>query len=614
MIERIAAGEVIERPAQVVKELIENSIDAEATEIDVEVIDATEISVSDNGVGIPKDDLALAVERHATSKIISSEDLFRLRTYGFRGEALASLAAVSELSILSRFEKDECAYELKSHFGERLAIGSASHPAGTRIRFQRLFDNIPARKKFLKSSGAEIAQIRRTLKSFALCHPKVTFRLRNQGKLQDFYQKTSKPLLRVQEVLSTKPLYHLLGEENGFRAEIYFSSPHEVVKTSQNIWLFCQNRWITDRTLQSAILESYRNLLMHGEFPVVYLNLTVPDDFIDINVHPTKSQIRFLDNRVVFRFVHEKLREALHQAPWNSDRNVSADDASIDWPSRHAPQTPPEPNQWVNFEFTPASQQKDRSVLGNDSYQRVDFANENIQPMSSRLLFSSSAVSQQPQNGDTKSQFCEDLFSALGAPQGGFWEQMPILGQLRKTYIACKGASGLIMVDQHAAHERIMFERLQQSWKSGHASDVQRYLIPPRLTLNSEAVEALNTLAEQWMRMGIELEVCGPEEITVNAKPTWLTDKALMGALEKCAKELVELGGSFRMEKRLSDLQSTMACHSAVRAGDELNFEEMKSLLKQMDEFPLSGFCPHGRPVSVEWSWRDMEKDFGRIV
>jgi DNA mismatch repair protein MutL len=572
VVDQIAAGEVLERPAHLIKELVENSIDAGATEIEIEYDNGgRNVRISDNGCGMTKEDLPLALLRHATSKIQASEDLFRLSSFGFRGEALASIAAVSRLTITSRTKKDQEAHVLRSEFGETESLSTASAPAGTSIVTDGLFENVPARLKFLKSDAAESAQIKSVLKALALAHPNVQFRVRSKGQLQSFWPAKADWKSRAEEVLDFKPFYEAQGEENGIQVRALLGSPNHTLQQNRGLWIFVQDRWVQDRSLAVAVIEAYRHLLMHGEYPQVVLSLHVPKEFVDVNVHPTKSQVKFIDAQKVFRAVHHVLRATLEQAPWVPSR-----------PAVALTPSPSEEETTVRF---------DDAAFSAIQYQKKEFQ---IQ------------IAKEP-TGPYESH------APVRADGQVFWSQMEVIGQAQLTYIVAQTQGDFYLVDQHAAHERIVFERLMKQWKAARF-DSQSLLLPLAIDLPIHEMEAIETTFSQMHALGLTVEKMGPETLAISAIPSFVTESGVVHAIKNLANEMAANGGSFAWERKVGDLFASMACHSVVRAGQNLSIEQMKSLLAQMDEFPLSTFCPHGRPVSVNWSFAELERKFGRIL
>lgn len=597
VVNQIAAGEVVERPSHLVKELVENSLDANSTQIQIDVnFGGKFIKITDNGDGIVKEDLPLALQRHATSKITQTNDLWKLSTYGFRGEALASVAAVSKLTLMSKSKNAKSGFQIKSDFGLISEVMPSSIDQGTQLIVDALFENVPARLKFLKSDSAELAQIRNVIRALALAYPQVEFKLIENGKLDLFFkaQPAAQDLsVRASQVLGLDKIYIQENRYKSFVVKAYFSSPHDVAKTSKNIWIFAQKRWIQDRGLQAAITEAYRSLLMHGEYPQVVIDLECAPDLVDVNIHPTKSQVKFQDASEAFRAVHGAVRQGLELAPWipkvspaNSDNKAPAQSAGASYQSF--------------VREIPAMQVSDQtrftdlgSSLGNTQFKTKLSVLEQL----SQLKVDSTPV--------------EDL--AVAQTGGGYWSSLQVLGQLNLTYLVCQKHDRMILVDQHAAHERVAFEKLMRKWKGG-AIDQQDFLFPLAIDLSPEKTEALLAQSENIAKMGIEIESLGPTVIGVKSAPLFVKEAALPKIFDKMATDLVDYGGSYSLEKSIADLFATMACHSVVRAGQSLSPAEMVELLKAMDEFPLSSFCPHGRPVSIEFNFSDIEKQFGRTL
>lgn len=581
VVNQIAAGEVVERPAHLVKELLENSLDAMATHIQVDInFGGKFIKISDNGSGIAKDDLVLALQRHATSKIIQTQDLWNLSTFGFRGEALASAAAVSKLTLMSRTRNQDSGFQIKSDFGAISQVMPSSIVEGTQITVDCLFENVPARLKFLKSDAAELAQIRNVIKAMALAYPHVEFKLIENGKLDLFFkaQKDTNDIsVRASQVLGLDKIYVQENRYKSYVVKAYFSSPHDVQKTSKNIWIFAQKRWIQDRGLQAAVTEAYRSLLMHGEYPQVVIDLECARDLIDVNIHPTKSQVKFQEASEAFRAVHGAVRQGLELAPWipKVSQNEKGESSS------YKPVAQAEPRMSVHEQprFGDIG-----SSLGNTQFK-------------------------------TKLSMLEQLsqLKVDSVLNNGYWSGLQVLGQLNLTYLVCQKNDRMVLVDQHAAHERVAFEKLMRKWKGG-AIDQQDFLFPLAIDLSPEKVEALLAKSEDIAKMGIEIESLGPAVIGVKSAPLFIKEAALPKVFDKMATDLIEYGGSYSLEKSIADIFATMACHSVVRAGQSLSQAEMVELLNSMDEFPLSSFCPHGRPVSIEFSFNDIEKQFGRTL
>lgn len=570
VIDKIAAGEVVERPAHMVKELLENSLDALATHITVEIENGgRNVCVIDDGQGIAKEQLNPALGRHCTSKIQNFDDLWHLNSYGFRGEALATISSVSELTIGSRKSKDTQGFGLTSSFGRLGHVEPIALNSGTRVTVKNLFENVPARLKFMKSASAEVSQIRLVIQALALCHPRVEFTLKVEGKLDFVFPITNSLKLRAEQVLDMPVLFESSGSYGSYQCHALFSSPENVRGNTRGIWLFVQGRWIQDRGLQAAVLDAYRGLLMHGEYPVVAVFLTCDSQEVDVNVHPTKSQVRFRDSKSAFRAVHQTIRSGVEKTPWN-----------------------------MNSTYEPTNTQGDKALSDNIEVVYEPFNSENIimTPQVEYLASPTQQMSLQQMETGSKE-----------------WTRLQLLGQARATYLLTESDNAFVFIDQHAAHERVLYERILQSWNA-QPEDIQTFLLPLSISLREEQVEALLSLRGEFAKIGIELDQGGIDSVIVRMAPNWLSETALVKTLEKTAEELLNLGGSFALEKIRRDIAASLACHSAVRAGQVLGASEMSNLLEQMEEFAFSSYCPHGRPVSVEIPWSKLERDFGRIV
>ena len=599
-VDKIAAGEVVERPAHLLKELLENSLDAGATDILIEVDQGgREILVRDNGKGVLLEDLPKVFDRHATSKIKDSDDLWNLHSFGFRGEALASISSVSDLRFVSRRKGEDQAYVVECQFGQMGQVTESSSPEGTSVQVRNLFENIPARLKFLKSDSAEVTQIKNVVKALGLQYHQVSWKLKVKGKLLYVWEAQETALERAKKVLETDRLYENEYEYEGFKARVIFSDPSTVVKVSRQIWTFVQNRWVQDRGLQAAVMEAYRSLLMHGQYPICVVSIDCPTDQVDVNIHPTKSQVKFVNQKTAFRVVHYCLREALEKAPWRPQQKTSVplekekarESLSFESLSRE-PTNFKQKKNFVDFSKPGGSPSVGLQEL-KVAAQREDFVAAAAAPS----LASEVAPS----------------MSEEGLSSQGFWSSLQVIGQVDLTYIVAQSSDKMILVDQHAAHERVAFEKLMKAWKDGNV-EVQSLLLPLTLDFSEPEVEALLECREDLQKIGIQIEREGPASLALSSLPAFIRERGLVEAMKVMARESLDKGGSFAIEKSIGDLFATMACHSVIRAGQSLSLDEMKQLLKDMDEFPLSDFCPHGRSVSLEFPFVKLEKDFGRRV
>lgn len=603
-INQIAAGEVVERPSQIVKELVENAIDAKATHIEVEFDEGGRfLKVRDDGYGISREQMALALARHATSKIKNFDDLWNLSTHGFRGEALASIAAVSDLTLISQ-TKDSPAFKLRSCFGALQDIQPTGGARGTLVIVQSLFENTPARFKFLKSPAAENTAIKQTLKALALSHFHLSFRVLNRGRLIFYWPAQKDIVARSRQVLGLEDLYFAEGRQGTYSLKAALAAPHNTLKVRRSSWLFISHRWVECRVMQSALMAAYRGLLMHGEYPIAVVHINGPGDEIDVNVHPAKSQVRFKDSSLIFKLVESSVRSVLEKAPWT--RKISS----------------PSPSKDQNLQFRDAGFERTHfrkagegisaKTLSSLAWEESSDISERSLPKEEKTeLFGGKAISQKPD--DSKSTEISTHFSEKEFKKEKPWSSLQVLAQAHLTYIVCQSDKAMIFIDQHAAHERFLYETLFHSFKNGGA-EIQNHLVPVALNLEEDEMEALKSLQKNLERIGVKVEQLGPVTAGVTASPALIKDQALKEGILFLTRKFTETRDHFAFEKVVSDLFATMSCHSAIRAGQSLTERQMMELLKQMDQFPLSSFCPHGRPVFVEYPISRLERDFCRQV
>lgn len=585
VIDQIAAGEVVDRPAHMIKELCENSLDAGATELYIDFEKGgRSVLIRDNGQGILPEELPLTVARHATSKISKSDDLWEIATYGFRGEALASIGAVSRLEITSRAASCKMGAQLRCHFGEVSKANEAGSEIGTTVQVFDLFQNVPARLKFLKTDAGESSAIKTQLKAVALANPNVSIRVLQEGKLLYYWPSTDGYKKRVEQVLELSNMYEGAYSLDQYKAEVVVSSPNETTGNSRQIWFFVQGRYVQDRSLQAAVMDAYRNLLMHGEYPTAVVYLTCNPNDLDVNVSPTKSQVKFREPSQAFRVVQRAVRGVLEAAPWL--KNLLGSDSLVS-----------------------TSNSKPEMVPLATSISSPLYSEEN-----SNLSFSSFEFDKtQYQVKDSSPKFKISEVRDVLSQASGEWSKLEVLGQAHMTYIITQKSDAILFIDQHAAHERVLFETLMAGYIA-NGLEIQNFLLAQVVKLGEEEVQEILKIKSHLEKMGLYLDQISPDEIAIQAAPSLVKSEALSPMMKRLAEECVERGGSFHIEKIIGDMMASLACHSAIRAGQALSHSEMVALLQQMDEYPLSSFCPHGRPVFVEYPIRKLERDFGRIV
>ncbi len=600
MANRIAAGEVVERPASVVKELVENSIDAGADDIRIEIEQAGKrrILVTDNGCGMDFDDAVLALRRHATSKIRTPEDLFGIGTLGFRGEALPSIASVS------RFTLTSCTGEgsgviVKVEGGTLREKGEVGAPKGTVIEVEDLFFNTPARRKFLKSDAAETSRISDVCTSLALAHPELRVSL-THNRNEIFTAPATEDLAeRVAAVLGRKifpKLFPVSGQQGRWKLEGMLSMPDHTRPNSTGIRLFVNGRAIQDRSLSYAVTSSYGNMLESRRFPVAILLLTLPLDEVDVNVHPTKAEVRFGDQRGVYRFLHETLREHLGAAPWIGDS------ASSLFSREKTPETHRPSFSGSGFVQPASGKGVEEALL---AYERKRMAAERQGHFSLPPSVRQTAAGM-PSTALFHDRIREDL------PPEGFFSKLDVLGQIDRTYLLCRSSNGLVIVDQHAAHERVTFEKLKESYDSG-SIPMQLLLLPVTVELEPARAAALDDALPALKELGFEVEPFGGRTAVIKAIPQLIANADPERTLTDLLDDLIDAGASRSTRHAVEQRLATMACHASTRAGDELNAEQIRALLQRMDRIDFAGNCPHGRPVYLEIGYTELEKRFGRM-
>lgn len=592
LVNQIAAGEVIERPASVVKELVENSIDAGATKIDVVMREGgrTFLSVTDNGSGMDPEDLMLAVERHATSKL-PEEDLFNIQTLGFRGEALPSIGAISRLQITTKTAGTENGWSLKIEGGHIEEPIPASHPQGTTIEIRDLFYAVPARLKFLKSVPTEVAQIVDILQRLAMAHPDIAFSLKNEQRSMFAYPAVTDPLKRLMAVLGQEfeaNARQVDAEREGIRLHGFIALPTFHRSTSQYQYIFVNQRPVKDKALIGAIRAAYQDVLARDKFPVVCLFLDVPHAMVDVNVHPAKAEVRFRDAALVRSLIVGTLKNILHAHGHQTASTVSQSTLNAF--------TTPEISS-----YTPAHQP--RLSFGSAAPSNASRQGSYTPPYASRIPETSSAM-----------MVAENTFSPTSTQpesESTHYELGNACAQLHDTYIVSQTQDGLIIVDQHAAHERLVYEKLKQQLQTQGVAR-QILLIPEVVDLTPAQYEMLVARSHELASFGLVVESFGTNAVLVREVPAILEQFNIKEMVTHIAEELLEIENSTALQEKIHEVCSSMACHGSVRAGRTLNVREMNDLLRQMEKTPLSGQCNHGRPTYVHLKLGDLEKLFGR--
>jgi len=604
---QIAAGEVVERPASVVKELVENAIDAGARRlsIHVELGGKKQVRVEDDGEGMEPDDARLAIERHATSKIRRADDLAAIRTLGFRGEALPSIASVSHFLLRTRARGRQAGTEIRVNGGAVASVVDAAAAEGTLVEVNDLFYNLPARRKFLKADAAESTQVSRVVTQLALAHPAVGFTLTSAGRtvLQCPPALTERD--RLYQIYGERgDLLELRKEAGGLRLTGFVAALAEQGPTRGPQHVFINRRIVKDRTIAHAIIDSYSQASIKERSPEVHLFIEMAPDALDVNVHPTKAEVRFRDQSLVHEVVRRALMETLGQsgAPQlqlRPEHVAPAQPSTITLPGVLAGGT--YPNRWIPdaVRLKPDTTDVAATDMTATDVTATDVAATDM------TATDMTAVAQ---------RYTESVVSGFSRTSERAPEIKPMipLGQFRDTFIIAVDDEGVAIIDQHVAHERVLFERVMQRLTSGPLES-QRLLVPMLLDLSPSAHEALVARAAELQRLGFEIEGFGDSTIRVGAVPALLRAEDSSKALLALAEDLEGLDRGAHVQDALQRIAATTACHAAVKANYPLTYEKMTHILEELRATAYSTVCPHGRPVMLRLTRREIEKNFDRI-
>jgi len=584
LVNQIAAGEVIERPASVVKELIENSLDAGARriEVDIDAGGARLIRVRDDGNGIEADDLPLAITSHATSKIASFEDLERVGTLGFRGEALPSIASVSRFALTSRAGDSDKAWRIEVDGGKPRAPVPDQHPRGTRVEVRDLFYNVPARRKFLRAERTEFGHIDDLIRSMALARPSIEFRLSHNGKAVRLLKPAegAERERRVADVFGD----HFLGESlaiehsaAGLRLHGWVGLPTASRAQADQQYFHVNGRAVRDRLVAHAVRQAYADVLFHGRHPTFVLFLEIDPALVDVNVHPAKHEVRFREGRLVHDFLYRTLDDALSGA-----RAGAAPVATV--PATYA--------SAATF-HSYAPQRQSTFGLAVREPMAVYDALLGAPPAANPVAQANAAASNElPETGDS--------------PPLGY-----ALAQLHGVFVLAENAHGLVLVDMHAAHERITYERLKAA-QDGEGIRSQMLLVPLTLAVSEREAGSVEESAERFGELGFDIARSGPQSITVRRIPVLLEGADVAQLVRDVVADIAVHGATRRIEESTNELLATMACHCSVRANRRLTVVEMNALLREMEITERSGQCNHGRPTWVQLGMAELDRFFLR--
>lgn len=616
---QIAAGEVVERPASVVKELMENSLDAGADRLDIDIEQGgiKRIKLRDNGSGIPRDDLALALSRHATSKITTLDDLEAVASLGFRGEALASISSVSRLTLTSRTADEEAAWQVKAEGRDMQAtLEPAAHPQGTTVDMRDLFFNTPARRKFMKTEQTEYRHVEEAVKRLALSRFDVEFQFSHNGRQIHQLRKADTEQMRERRLatllgsgfIEQSIVMDISAEASGLRLWGWIGLPTYSRSQPDQQYFFVNGRIIRDKVVTHAVRQAYSDVLYHGRHPAFALYLELDPALVDVNVHPTKHEVRFRESRLVHDFIFRSLYRVIgEQRP--GDKLASAEEgasaghsqpAMMSAPAGQAGPAPAMPSSPVHQSalglFPQSRPAADRPSVGGVREQIAGYGA--LHPQSPSGMSSPAPVGGQvPPVIDDEDAEAHPLGYAVA--------------QIHGIYILAQNRQGLIVVDMHAAHERIVYERMKKAWEHDRLSS-QPLLVPVSVNVSKREADLAEAEPELFSRLGFAVQRLGEEALTIREVPALLAKADAAQLLSDVLADLIVVGSSSRVESQIDQLLGTMSCHGAVRANRQLTVPEMNALLRDMEETERSGQCNHGRPTWTQMTLAELDKLFMR--
>jgi DNA mismatch repair protein MutL len=568
----IAAGEVIERPASVVKELMENSIDAGSSEIivDLEAGGLQLIRVVDNGEGMDQEDVPVALQRYATSKIEKAEDLYAIDTLGFRGEALPSIAQVAKMTLQTRTTHSLSGTRAVCEGGEIKRISEIGHPIGTEIEVKNIFYNIPVKRKFLKSIRSELRYVLNHFIRLSLSHPSISFKFIHDGRTLHEFAKTESSLVRIEAIFGKEIYQHLQPiafEEGGISVSGFASLPSFSRRNAEGIYFYVNQRFIKDRMIYRAVLDAYRHTLFSNQFPVVILFIDVPPSTVDVNVHPTKAEVKFKEPERIYQAVLAAIRMVITNDSASQSQEISSRNGKGEQVIQMAVRAPAHDEEKVQSIFTWMTEKEKGSLRVQDG-EELQWKSEKKQSYS-------------------------------------------ILGQIQGTYIICEGEDHLIIIDQHAAHERVLFEKLKKDYETRSITS-EKLLIPILVELSAEESYVLESAGDALKSVGFEIEPVGEKLFAIQSIPSFIDQ----GDPKKLAREILDELSLFEKEgggeEVIHAILVTLACHSAIRGNFLLRREEMDRLIELLAPFHPSTTCPHGRPIFFFLPLDELKKQFKR--
>ena len=628
---KIAAGEVVERPSSVVKELLENSLDAGARKISIEVEAGGKrlIRIVDDGEGMARDDAITAFERHATSKLRTAEDLETITTLGFRGEALPSIASVSRLFLRTKTESDVEGTEVEFNGGKLVAVRDIAWPGGAEFEVKDLFFNIPARRKFLKSDATESFHITNLVQHYALANPQLAFHLINNGREAIRVAPAGSLKERAYQILGgtlLKKLLEVKGESNGLRVEGFVSNPQEQRSSRDAQYMFVNRRFVRDQLIGRALSEAYRSMMPSGTYPAAVLFVEVPPPEVDVNVHPAKTEVRFLHESAILAFVRDAIVEAIKAT--EPVTRIGAGGRGPELGREFTGQIDSQPPKYTQRDSAitrpPLNVNSSHSAIPSRSdvseTERPFIAEENLpytetteapQPVIDNLNQNELLDSDESSNDQTPATHASDDREAASLP--GMGHGITPMGQIRDSYVVATDEEGLLLVDQHAAHERILFEQFRDV-RLARAAEVQPLLIPETLDLSPAEAEAFNIIQPELESMGIEAMQLSGRTIAIKTAPSGLTSNDVLTLVRELLAVVERERRNFTVERIRDEIAASLACKAAIKVNMPLTTEKMQWLIDELMKTKNPMTCPHGRPSIMRMELRDIERGFKRPV
>lgn len=620
LVNRIAAGECVERPASVVKELVENALDAGAGRIDVQIEEGGRglIQVVDDGSGMELDDLKMCVQPHATSKIAADDDLFNIHTMGFRGEALPSIGSVSRLEITTRPAGSDVAHRIAVEGGELTAPKPCAAAPGTSVVVRDLFFNVPARRKFLRTAQTEMSHITEQFARIALAHAGIGFSLRHHNRTMQQLPPAPDRRKRIGDFYGhelAEVLLPVRREGEGILIEGWVAPPKESRGSNKWEYVFVNGRYVKDRFVSHAIKEAYRSLIDPSRYPVTFIFITIAPDQVDVNVHPTKIELRWRDSNYIHGQMLATLREKFLSTNLDHSLRIPAQDADDDYRARA--------REALTKFFT---QPQQRTLRTAEDYARIGGGSASAPTVATTDQIANPNTESRPDapepaprdhdapeaTSPTPDERSERVAYDLPAQDSeSFTRPLPRFVQLHNTFLVVESEDGLMIIDQHALHERILYEQFRRRIAERPLT-AQRLLMPESVAVPAEQIEVLETHAETLQRLGLELTASGPSNVALHAFPALLDRVDRDAFVRDLLDILAERGARPSTESLIHDLLDMMACKAAVKAGDPLTNEEIAALLEQREAAERSSHCPHGRPTTLQFSLRELEKQFKR--